>query len=325
LIILVYLRLRETFRWSVLGLLVGQLIGVLVFLSAKDLLSSAVRLEVFPALFVSKRGVAFFELLPTAHFGTWAAFFAFGVGLAVLAWTYFGHVTETIGRPIPRLTYCLAIVVSFALIGWWSALAQPTPSQLPVTNADGQTVLMTPQEAQDAGLLTDEGRLQTTQEPLLYIPPAQKISKAGVISGFVSGTEVTPEYIGLLLGLVIYTAAFIAEIVRAGILAVPRGQIEAARALGLNGGQMLRLVILPQAMRVIIPPLGSQFLNLSKNSSLAIAVAYADVLMVTQTIMNQSGQSVTGIALIMVTYLVISLVFSFFTNLVNRRFQLVTR
>jgi general L-amino acid transport system permease protein len=153
----------------------------------------------------------------------------------------------------------------------------------------------------------------------------QKISPAGIVSGLVSGSQITPEYMALLLGLVVYTAAFIAEIVRAGILAVPRGQIEAARALGLSTNQTLRVIILPQALRVIIPPLGNQYLNLAKNSSLAVAVAYADLVLVTTTIMNQSGQSVTGITMIMLTYLALSLIIAAAINLVNRRFQIVTR
>jgi general L-amino acid transport system permease protein len=129
----------------------------------------------------------------------------------------------------------------------------------------------------------------------------------------------------LLLGLVVYTSAFIGEIVRGGIQAVPYGQIEAARALGLSSGQMLWLVILPQALRVIIPPLGNQYLNLTKNSSLAIAIGYADLFLVTQTIMNTSGQSVTGIFMVMMTYLAMSLTISLVMNVINRRFQLVIR
>jgi general L-amino acid transport system permease protein len=129
----------------------------------------------------------------------------------------------------------------------------------------------------------------------------------------------------LLLGLTVYTGAFIAEIVRAGIQAVPHGQVEAARAIGLNSAQVLRLVVLPQALRVIIPPLGNQYLNLSKNSSLAIAIAYSDLVLVTTTIMNQSGQSVTGMAMILITYLIISLTIATVMSAVNRRFQLTTR
>jgi len=114
-------------------------------------------------------------------------------------------------------------------------------------------------------------------------------------------------------------------VVRAGIRAVPPGQVEAARALGLGAGDVLRMVILPQALRVIIPPLGNQYLNLAKNSSLAIALAYADLFQITTTIMNQSGQSVTGMIMVMVTYLIICLIIAALTERANRRFQLVTR
>jgi general L-amino acid transport system permease protein len=194
-----------------------------------------------------------------------------------------------------------------------------------LSQKDGTTVNMTVEEAISAGIWTRDVEQQYSRWPVLYVPPVQKISPAGIISGLASGTQITPEYMALLLGLVIYTAAFIAEIVRAGILAVPNGQLEASRALGLSTTQTLSLIILPQALRIIIPPLGNQYLNLSKNSSLAIAVAYADLVFVTQTIMNQSGQSVTGITMIMLTYLAISLALAWFVNLVNRRFRIVTR
>ena len=132
-------------------------------------------------------------------------------------------------------------------------------------------------------------------------------------------------YLAVFLGLVIYTSAFIAEIVRAGIQAVPNGQLEASKAVGLSQSDMLRLIVLPQALRVIIPPMGNQYLNFAKNSSLAIAVSYTDIFQVTNTIINQSGQSVTGIIMVMLAYLFISLVISFMMNLINQRFQLVTR
>lgn len=130
----------------------------------------------------------------------------------------------------------------------------------------------------------------------------------------------------LVLGaLVIYTSSFIAEIVRAGIQAVPKGQIEAARALGLSQGDLLRRVILPQALRVIIPPLGNQYLNLAKNSSLATVVAYADIYATSVTMAGTSGQSVPIIIMVMGTYLIISLTISAVMNWVNRRFQIVAR
>ena len=134
---------------------------------------------------------------------------------------------------------------------------------------------------------------------------------------FAGGATLTPEFAALLIGLVTYTAAFIAEIVRAGILAVDRGQGEAAHALGLSRGQATRLAILPQALRVIVPPMTSQYLNLTKNSSLAVAIGYPDLVSIANTTMNQTGQAIEGIATIMAVYLTISLSISAFMNWYN--------
>jgi general L-amino acid transport system permease protein len=142
---------------------------------------------------------------------------------------------------------------------------------------------------------------------------------------FKGGITVSPEFSALLLGLVLYTAAFVAEIVRAGIQSVGRGQVEAAMAVGLRPGQVLHLVILPQALRVIIPPLTSQMLNLTKNSSLAIAIGYADFVAVTNTTINQTGQAIEGVALIMLVYLFFSLSTSLFMNWYNKKMALVER
>jgi len=139
------------------------------------------------------------------------------------------------------------------------------------------------------------------------------------------GTFVSPEYAALLFGLVVYTGAFIAEVVRAGIMAVSYGQTEAARSQGLSEMQILRLIILPQAMRVIIPPLISQYLNLTKNSSLAIAIAFLDVYAVSNTVLNQSGRVVEVFLMIMAVYLSMSLTISVVMNVVNRRMQIVER
>jgi len=140
------------------------------------------------------------------------------------------------------------------------------------------------------------------------------------------GIEVLPEFIALLFGLVIYTAAFIAEVVRAGILSVSKGQTEAAYALGLRGRPTLRLVVVPQAMRVIIPPLTSQYLNLTKNSSLAVAIGYPDLVQIfAGTVLNQTGQAVEVIVITMAVYLTISLVTSALMNLYNRSVTLVER
>jgi general L-amino acid transport system permease protein len=142
---------------------------------------------------------------------------------------------------------------------------------------------------------------------------------------FRGGRVVSPEFTALVIGLVTYTAAFIAEVVRAGILAVDRGQTEAAMSLGLSPGQRLRLVTLPQALRVIIPPLTSQYLNLTKNSSLAVAIGYPDLVAVANTSMNQTGQALEAIAILMAVYLSISITISVFMNWYNARVRLVER
>ena len=142
---------------------------------------------------------------------------------------------------------------------------------------------------------------------------------------FQGGLRLTPEFSGMFIGLTIYTAAFIAEVVRAGIQAVDRGQIEAARAVGLSTMQVLSLVVMPQALRVIIPPMISQYLNLTKNSSLALAIGFQEVFSVGKIAINQAGRAVPVFALVMLTYLVLSLLTSFALNLYNRRIQFVTR
>ncbi|MBA1143224.1 amino acid ABC transporter permease [Mesorhizobium neociceri] len=139
------------------------------------------------------------------------------------------------------------------------------------------------------------------------------------------GFQVKPEFLSLYLALSCYTAAFIAEIVRAGILGVSKGQTEAAGALGMRPGSILRLVVVPQAMRIVIPPLTSQYLNLTKNSSLAIAIGYPDLTATAGTVLNQTGQAVEGVLIMMVVYLVISLVTSAVMNVVNARMALVER
>jgi general L-amino acid transport system permease protein len=139
------------------------------------------------------------------------------------------------------------------------------------------------------------------------------------------GWTVKPEFIALYLALSFYTASFIAEIVRAGILGVPKGQTEAAYALGLRRGHALRLVIVPQAMRIVIPPLTSQYLNLTKNSSLAVAIGYPDLVAVGGTILNQTGQSIEVVAIWMLVYLGLSLSTSAFMNWFNARMALVER
>ena len=139
------------------------------------------------------------------------------------------------------------------------------------------------------------------------------------------GAQLTPEFTALLVGLALSASAGIAEIVRSGILSVRKGQWEAARALGLRDGLTMRLVVLPQALRVIIPPLTSSYLSLFKNSSLAIAIGYPDLVMVSNTTMNQTGQAIEGIAIFMLVYLGLSITISIFMNWYNSRVALKER
>jgi general L-amino acid transport system permease protein len=142
---------------------------------------------------------------------------------------------------------------------------------------------------------------------------------------FQGGLNVSPEFSALLLGLVLYTAAFVAEAVRAGIQSVSKGQREAAMSIGLRPHRVLQLVILPQALRVIIPPLTSQMLSLTKNSSLAVAIGYPDFVSVAGTSINQTGQAIEGVAMIMLVYLIFSLSTSAFMNWYNKKIALVER
>jgi general L-amino acid transport system permease protein len=155
--------------------------------------------------------------------------------------------------------------------------------------------------------------------PLSFdIPVAGKFNLTG-------GSVVGPEFMSLFLALSFYTAAFIAEIVRSGIRGVPKGQSEAAGALGLHPSSITRLVVVPQALRIIIPPLTSQYLNLTKNSSLAIAIGFADYFAVSGTILNQTGQAVEIMFLVVIAYLSLSIVTSVFMNWFNAKMALVER
>lgn len=304
-------------RRSLWGALIGQLAGGLLFLFGLAPEAAAV-VEMKPILWISNRGVVSPEIHTTARFGEWFLFAVIGITVAVLLWGYLGRITEQTGQPFARGRYALLSIVLFAVVGWFVVGTEPLPASVPV-NRDGTVVFLPLEEARAGGDLTASDQLQYASVPITLALP----ERAGL--RFSSGTTLDPRYLALLLALVIYTAAFIAEIVRAGILAVPHGQIEAARALGLSNQQVLTMVVLPQALRVIIPPLGNQYLNLAKNSSLALAIAYSDIYAVMYTVINQSGQSITGILIIMVSYLILSLTIAGVMNWINGRFQLVTR
>ena len=165
------------------------------------------------------------------------------------------------------------------------------------------------------------GGFAATGLPLVPGTPALITPEVGV-AHYDGGLQVTPEFAALLLALVIYTGAFIAEIVRGSIQALPRGQTEAAMAVGLSGYQRMTLIILPQALRTMIPPLTNQYLNLTKNSSLAVIIAYPELVFVGRTLINNAGHAVPMFLIIMVTYQLMSLVISALMNALNRRVQL---
>lgn len=142
---------------------------------------------------------------------------------------------------------------------------------------------------------------------------------------FQGGMSFTPELTALLAGLVFYTAAFVAEIVRSGIQSIGKGQWEAGRSIGLRNGQVLRLVVMPQALRVIVPPMSSTFMNLAKNSSLAVAIGYPDIVSIVNTMLTQTGQAIEAVSIIMLAYLTISLSIALLMNWYNQRIALVER
>ena len=208
-----------------------------------------------------------------------------------------------------ELAFVVGIVAAFIFRHWARRRQARTGEQAPVLLVSLALVIGLPLAA-----------LLLAGVPIHFeFPQAGRFNISG-------GIEVLPEFAALLFGLSIYTAAFIAEVVRAGILAVSHGQVEAAYSLGLRPRPTLRLIVVPQAMRVIIPPLTNQYLNLTKNSSLAVAIGYPDLVQVfTGTVLNQTGQAVEVVAITMLVYLTISLVTSLAMNIYNRRVALVER
>lgn len=206
------------------------------------------------------------------------------------------------------VAFIVAIVASIVLARWSSKRQMATGQTFPVLRSVAALVIGLP-------LLV----FLATGAPLTFdYPVAGKFNLTG-------GSVVGPEFMSLFLALSFYTAAFIAEIVRAGIRGVSKGQTEAAHALGIRPSLTTRLVVVPQAMRIIIPPLTSQYLNLTKNSSLAIAVGYADLVALGGTILNQTGQSIEIVTIWIIVYLSLSLLTSVFMNWFNARMALVER
>ena len=210
----------------------------------------------------------------------------------------------------------LAIVAIIYLRGWARKRQQQTGDQFPVFTTSVGILILLPL----IGFFLGGMPISLEHPDFVTTGP---IIKQGFTLGV--GMNLVPEFIALFLALVIYTAAFIAEIVRAGIMAVDKGQSEAAHALGVSNSFTLRLVVIPQAMRVIIPPLISQYLNLTKNSSLAVAIAYPDLVAVGGTVLNQTGQAIEIVTLWMVIYLAISILISMVMNWYNSSIALVGR
>ncbi|MFC1960702.1 amino acid ABC transporter permease [Chloroflexota bacterium] len=240
-------------------------------------------------VYLSIRGMVIPAFIPTDDFPVWLVYVTVGCVAAGLVWVVRGRYQTETGEPGHQVRYALLTILAFTLLGTIVLGGVPWTVEMP-------------------------------QPDMRELPTGDM-----VIRRIEGGAPITPEYAALLLGLVLYTAAFIGEIVRAGIQAVPHGQIEAARALGLGYGQTLQLVILPQSLRVIIPPLGNQYLNLAKNSSLAIAIAFTDVFAIARTIMNQSGQTIVPFMTVMLFYLFLSLLISAIMNWVNNALKLKER
>ncbi len=244
---------------------------------ALPLVQDAVRLP--GPVYLSNRGMFLVWPQTTSSFGTWVAFLAIGLAVAVVLRFALARREQRSGRSSHAVLVPWLAFATIAVVGWLAVDGSPLVRSVPTL-----------------GEFNFEG-----------------------------GARITPEFGALLVGLVLYTATFIAEIVRAGVQSVSRGQSEAALAVGLSNFQTIRLVVFPQAMRVIVPPLISQYLNLTKNSSLAVAIAYPELFTVGRTMINQAGRAVPIFLLIMAAYLAMSLTWAAVGNLYNRRIQVVER
>lgn len=227
--------------------------------------------------------------------------------------------------PVPRATPAFSGFWPFILAALIALLAISFVFRRRAQQSEAQGLVYTPSPwrwvlyvAVPAIILLAGFILQPLPPFIIHVPELAGLNFRG-------GLHLTPEFAALLFGLVVYTAAFIGEVVRAGIQAVPRGQWEAARSLGLHPGAILRLVVFPQALRIIIPPTTSQYLNLAKNSSLAIAIGFPDLFSIAATIFNQTGAAIEVIAIIMISYLAMSLVTSLLMNIYNARTRIPER
>lgn len=303
----------NTLKVSVVGMILTTLLGTIIgvcTLSSNWLIARLGRayVELFQNIPVLLQLFFFYALFYEAFPGPRQAltplpgFFLsnrgidFGVPAAHYAWTAIG------------IAFLLACVASVITARWARRRQEKTGRQFPVASASLALVIILP-------FLTWLG----CGAPIAMDVP--------VLQGFnfKGGINVSPEFSALLVGLVLYTAAFVAQIVRAGIQSISSGQTEAAMSIGLRPKHVMSLVIFPQALRVIVPPLTSQLLNLTKNSSLAVAIGYPDFVQVAGTTINQTGQAVEGVALMMMVYLTLSLLTSAFMNWYNKKIAIIER
>mgnify|MGYP001025552367 FL=1 len=294
----------------VLATIVGFLVGVLR-------LSSNWLVARLAAVYVETlRNIPLLLQIVFWYFGVLAALPSVRQSLVIGDAIYLNNRGLSVPAPIPEpgfiaipIAFLIAVVAAVALYRWSRGRQERTGELFPAIRVGIGLIVLLPLAA--AAL---------TGFPLHWERPELKGFN------FVGGTHILPEFIALLVALSLYTAAFIAEIVRAGIQSVSYGQTEAALALGLRPSTTMRLIVIPQALRVIVPPLTSQYLNLTKNSSLAVVIGYPDLVSVfAGTVLNQTGQAVEVIAITMAVYMTISLVISLFMNWYNRRVRLVER
>jgi general L-amino acid transport system permease protein len=305
--------LLNTLLVSVLGIALSTVLGVIVGiarLSANWLVRSmsAVYVEII-------RNTPLLVQLIFIYFGVFLTLPPVAESLDFAGVVFASRRGLFLPRPLPSPTFDLwltliGVAVAAAVIAWLVLSRQPRTQRTYWPASIGLAMLL----VGVAGSWLLVGSPPLTWE----IPVKDRFNFSG-------GIPMSPEFSAILFGLVLYTAGFIAEVVRGGIQAVRPGQVEAARALGLDEPRILQLVIFPQAMRVIVPPLTSQYLNLAKNSSLAIAIGFPDVFSVGQTVANQTGQPVPVIVLIMATYLVMSLITSLLMNAYNRHVQVLEK
>ena len=291
--------LLNTFRVAAIGIVLATVLGTLIGLA-----------RLSRNWLIAKFAAGYVETLRN-------------VPLIVQLFFWYSVITEYLPGPADALNPLPDVFVSnrgivFPILGW-----HPIYPWLGVALALGIVFswMFTRRIGRDHLIVVGSGLIIGPPAALFVVAGGPIVLSHPVLSGFnySGGGTFSPEFAALLLGLVIYTAAFIAEIVRGGILAVDRGQFEAAHSLGLRRRHAMRLIILPQALRAIVPPMTSQYLNLIKNSSLAVAIGYPELVSIVNTTINQTGQAIEGIAIIMLVYLTISLTLSALMNWYNRR------